>query len=154
MSSDLGIILVKVDRDTVDTVALVGRRVETFTFEDVSQVATTVLASDLDPLHAPTPVRVPVDRSWNSVEESRPAATRVELGGSFVKRRIAAGASVDTFLGVVLVVFASTAHLCALLAKDAELFRVELGAPFRVGHALGEGLGSSLLGGGGTHLEV
>ena len=40
----------------------------------------------------------------------------------FIQRRIAAGACVDTGVGIVLVELARTGRLGALLAEDAELF--------------------------------
>lgn len=98
-----------------------------------------VVASDLDPLHTPTPIRVPVDRARNSVEERRPAATTIEFGCCLVQRRVAPCACVDTIFGVVLVVFTRTGHFSSLFTQDAELLGVELGTPFRVGHAFGEG---------------
>lgn len=132
---------------------LVGRRVESFALEDVSEMTAAVLASDLDSFHAPTPVRVSINGTWNGVEEGRPTATGIELGGRLVERRVTTCACVDTLLGVMLVVLARSCHFSALLAKDAELLWVELGAPFGVGHALGERFGSGLGRCGRTHLE-
>jgi hypothetical protein len=40
----------------------------------------------------------------------------------FVERRVTAGASVDAFVGIVLVVFASKWGFSALLSEDTELF--------------------------------
>ncbi|KAI3478708.1 hypothetical protein L1887_59345 [Cichorium endivia] len=79
---DLGVILVKVDRDAVYAVTLVGGRVESLTLENVTEVTAAGLASDLDPLHSPAAVDVAVDGAWNGVEEGRPSTARVELGRS------------------------------------------------------------------------
>lgn len=53
---NFGLILVKVDRDAVNTVTLISGSIEAFSFKDVAQVTAAVLASDLNTLHAPTPV--------------------------------------------------------------------------------------------------
>src|SRR5689334_10064176 len=76
----LGCISIKVDRDAVDTMPLVGRGVESLTFEHMPQVASAVLASDFDPLHAPAPIRVSVNGARDRIEECRPSTTAVELG--------------------------------------------------------------------------
>lgn len=107
-------------------------------------MASAVFARNLDPLHAPTDVRVSIDRAGDSIEKGRPTTARVELGRCLVEWRIAAGTCVDTFFGVVLVVLACACHFGPLFTQDTELFRVELGAPFRVGHALRKRLGGRL----------
>lgn len=150
---DLGIILVKVDRDAVYAVTLVGGRVEPLAFEHVAEVTTTGLASDLDSLHAPAAVDVAIDGARNGVEEGGPSTARVELGRGLVQGRVAARAGVHAVLGIVLVVLACSSHLGALFAQNAELLRVELGAPLGVRHALGERLGSGLRRSSGAHLE-
>ncbi len=55
------------------------------------------------------------------VEICRPSAARLELVVCFVEWRVAAGTSVDAFLGRVLVVLAGKWSFSALLSKDAEL---------------------------------
>lgn len=55
-----------------------------------------------------------------TVEERRPPAPTVELGGALVERRVAPGAGVDT-LPLEVLILAGTRKLSALLPQDAEL---------------------------------
>lgn len=101
---------------------LIGRRRVSLSLEHMSQMPTTVCAHYLYPLHAERPVCMPCDRAWDGVEESRPAASGLELLVCAVEGCAASGAGVCTLAWVVLVVGAREGSLGALLADDAELF--------------------------------
>lgn len=135
---DLGVICIKIERDAVDAMPLVGRRVETLPLEDMPQMTSTVLAGDLNPFHAQGAISVTIDRTRNGVEEGGPAAARVELGRGLVEWRVTTCTGVDTVLGIVVAVLACPSHFGPLLSKDSELLWVELGAPLGVRHALRE----------------
>ena len=85
-------------------------------------MASTVVAHNLGPHHSQARVRSLAHSIWESVPKGRPAAPGVKLVICFIQRRIAAGACVDTGVGIVLVELARTGRLGALLAEDAELF--------------------------------
>jgi hypothetical protein len=69
---------------------------------------------------------VPGHGTWKAVEICRPAAAGLELVVGFVERSIAAGASVDALVGIMLVVFAGEWGFSALLSEDAKLFYIVL----------------------------
>ena len=116
------IILVEFQRDTVDTMPLIGRRSIALALEDVAQVSAAICAYDFCSLHAKRAVCMPGHRTGNIVEISRPSAARFELVVGFVERCVAAGACIDTGLGRMLVIFASEGCLGTLFAENAELF--------------------------------
>ena len=64
------------------------------------------------------------DRAWYRVEICRPAAAGFEFMGRRVERGVAAGASIDTAAGHVLVVRTGIGGFGTLLTKDTELFYV------------------------------
>lgn len=104
---------------------LIGRRLVSFSFEDMPQVSATVAAYDLGPLHAKSAVRVPGHRSWHGVEESRPPAARLKLVIRCIEWRVAARASIHAFVRMVLVIFSGEGRFGALLSKNAKLFYME-----------------------------
>ena len=76
------------------------------------------------------------DRAWDRVEIRRPAAAGFEFMGRSIEGGIAAGASIDTTAGHVLVIRAGIGGFGTLLTEDTELLYVG---------ALGERLESSKL---------
>lgn len=70
----------KLDADTVHTVALISGCWEALPLEHMAQVATAVLASDLNTCHAKGAVLMALNCVGQVVIERWPAATRVELG--------------------------------------------------------------------------
>lgn len=76
--------------------SLVGRSRVSLALEDMTQMTSAVAAHNLRPLHAEGGIRVPSHGSRNGVEESRPAAARLELVLSRVDGGIAAGAVVGS----------------------------------------------------------
>jgi len=100
---------------------LVSRCWVSLSLENVAEMTAAVRADDLGPLHTPTTVNVSRHGAGNGVVERRPSATALELLLRGVKRRVAAGAGVDTAGRRVLVVLAAEWGLGALLAEDAEL---------------------------------
>lgn len=137
---DLGIILREGERDAVDAMPLVCWRLEPFALENMSKVTAAAVTRDFDAFHAPASVAVAIDGARNGVEEGRPAAAGVKLRSCFVQRGIASSTCVDAILGVMLVEFAGSGSLGALLSQNSKLFWVQLSAPFRFGHALRERL--------------
>ena len=133
------IILVELQRDTVDTVPLIGRVVISLALEHMSQMSSTVTANNLRPLHTESAICMPRHRTRDVVKVRWPSTARLELVFRGVKRCIAAYTCVDAFLGVVLVVFTGEGCFGALLAYDAELLLVELRLPFVVGARVGVG---------------
>lgn len=101
---------------------------ESLALENMSQMASTVIAHNLGSHHAQARVGFLAYSSWHGVPEGRPSAARVELVVCFVERRVATGAAVDAGGRVVLIVFAGAGHLGALLPEDAELFCSQLSA--------------------------
>lgn len=95
--------------------AFVRRGIETFPFEDMSEVATACSAGNLCPGHERGPVLVTVDRTGNGIIECWPSTAGIELGCALVQRRSAPPAIVDTWL-VKLVIFAGSRRLSAFLA--------------------------------------
>ena len=82
----------------------------------------TITAHNLRPRHPKRAIRMPRHRPRDTVEIRRPAASRLELVGRLVQRRIARRAGVNARGGHVLVVLAGEGRLGALFAEDAELF--------------------------------
>jgi hypothetical protein len=102
-------------------VTLVSRGRVSLALEDVTEMATTVGADNLSALHTESAVSVSGYSTRDSVEESRPAAARLELVVGLVKRSLAASTGVDTLRGHVLVKVAAVGRLGALVTEDAEL---------------------------------
>ena len=100
------IILVELQRDTVDTVPLIGRVVISLALEHMSQMSSTVTANNLRPLHTESAICMPRHRTRDVVKVRWPSTARLELVLSSVDRRIAAGASVGAGSRRVLVVLA------------------------------------------------
>lgn len=115
------VVLVELDADRVDAVSLVGGRGVALAFEDVSKVAPTVGAHNLNPLHAKGTIHVSCHSSRHCVEEGWPSTSTLELLVGRVEGSFAAGAGVDSLVGVVLVVLAAEGRLSALLAEDSKL---------------------------------
>lgn len=90
------IALVELDAHRIDAMSLVRRRRVSLALEYMSQMASTVAAHNLRPLHAESAVGVPCHGARDSVEESRPAAARLELVLRGVDGCLAAGASVGS----------------------------------------------------------
>ena len=97
-----------------------GSRVS-LALENVTKMAATVGANNLSALHAESAVSVSGHSTGHGVEESRPAAARLELVVGLVERSLATSAGVDTLGGHVLVKVAAVGGLGALFAEDAEL---------------------------------
>jgi hypothetical protein len=87
----------------------------------MSQVASTVAANDLCPLHAESAVGVSGHGARNGVEEGRPSATGLELMLGSVDGRVATCASVCAGGRGVLVVLARERCFGAFLTEDSEL---------------------------------
>jgi len=124
-----GVILVEGERDSVHTVTLVSRSRISLALEDVTEMATTVGADNLSTLHTEGAVGVSGHGTRDSIEESRPAAARLELVVGLVERSLTAGTGVDTLGGHVLVKVAAVRRLGALVTEDAELLRAQLSLP-------------------------
>ena len=90
------IILVELQAHAVHTMPLVRRGRVSLSLENVSQMTSAVRAHDLRPLHTECAISVSCHSPRNVVEICRPAAARLEFVIGFVKRRVAAGAGVDT----------------------------------------------------------
>lgn len=75
--------------------SLVRGRREALSLKDVTQVATTSPTRNLDSLHTKRAVNVPVNSSWDSIEEGRPATAGFELCVGFVQWRVAACTGVN-----------------------------------------------------------
>lgn len=108
------------------TVALISRRGVPLTLEHMSQMATTVGAHNLGPLHAKGAIGVSSHSPRDGVEKGRPAAARLELVVGFVERGVAASAGVGAFGGHVFVKGAAEGGFGAFVAEDAELFCANL----------------------------
>jgi hypothetical protein len=102
-------------------VTLVGRGRVSLALEDVTEMAATVGANNLSALHAKSAIGMSGYSTRDGIEESRPAAARLELVVGLVERSLAAGTSVDTLGGHVLVKVAAVGRLGALVTEDAEL---------------------------------
>jgi hypothetical protein len=94
---------------------------ESLPFEDMSQVATAVVAYNLRPHHSQAGVFALAHGVGNGIPECRPSASRIKLMVRFVERRVAAGAGIHARGRVVLVVFARAGHFSAFVAEDSEL---------------------------------
>jgi hypothetical protein len=127
-----GIVLIKLQTDTVHAMPLVRWRLEPFPLEHMSEMAATVTADNLDALHAPGVVHVSSDGARDRVKIGGPAAARTELVVRLVERSVAGGAVVDPFGRVVFVVFTGECRLGSLLTDYSKLLWMQenLVSPF------------------------
>lgn len=79
------LLIAEVQRHRVDTVPLICRRRISLALENMTQMSTTVIAHNLNPLHAKRAILIPSNSARNGIEESRPAAPRLELVGGLVE---------------------------------------------------------------------
>lgn len=89
-------VLRKAQTDTVDTVSLIGRRVESLALENVPKMTATVVANNLGPLHAKGVIDMSLHGTGDRIKVSGPATARLELVVGSVEGRITAGAVIDT----------------------------------------------------------
>ncbi len=115
-------LLPKPQTNTINTMPLIRRRRIPLALKNMPQMASTVTAHNLRPLHPKRPVHVPRHRPRDAVEIRRPPAAGLELVRRLVERCGAARARVDARGGGVFVVAAGEGRLGAFLAEDAELF--------------------------------
>lgn len=101
--------------------ALISRSGVPLALENVTEMTTTVGANNLSTLHTESAVGVPGDSTGHSIEESRPAAARLELVVGLVEGSLTASTGVDTLRRHVLVKIAAVGGLGTLFAEDAEL---------------------------------
>jgi hypothetical protein len=106
---------------------LVGRGRISLALENVTEMATTVGADNLSALHAESSVSVSGNGTGDGIEESRPAAARLELVVGLVERSLAASTGVDALRRHVLVKVAAVGRLGALFAENAELLCCAIG---------------------------
>jgi hypothetical protein len=116
------VIFRKLQADAVDAVPLIRWCIIALSFEDMTQVAATVAADNLRPLHAESTVCMSRDCARDGVIICWPATARLELVIGFVEWRIATSACVDTRIGHMFVVFTCTWSFGAFLSKNSELF--------------------------------
>jgi len=121
----------EIERNGIHAVPFVGGSLETLAFEDMAEMATTSGTSDLNSGHPKCAVSVPRNCSGDSIEESRPATSTRELGGRFIERSAASGASIYT-VRLVLFVLSRTRRLSSFLPQHPELFSRKDRSPFRV----------------------
>lgn len=113
--------------------ALIRRRWESLSLENMAQVAAAVGADNFGSDGAKASVLVPGNRAGDAIKICRPTAARVELVRRLVERRIACSAGVGTLLGVVLIKLSSAGGLSSLFSENPELRRIQNGAPFVIG---------------------
>jgi len=118
--------------NAIHTMPLIRRPAVALPFKHMTQMAATIRTDNLRPAHAQAPILPPINGTRHTFEEGRPPATAVELARAPVQLRVAAGASVDSGGGVV-VVGAAIRAFGAAGTEDAELFRGEDRTPFVVG---------------------
>lgn len=73
------VVLVEVQRDTVDAVTFIRGCIVSFSFEHMSQVSAAVGADNLSPLHAKCSIGMASDGSLYGIKVRWPAASRLEL---------------------------------------------------------------------------
>ena len=101
--------------------ALVRRRRESLSLENMAQVAAAVGADDFRPYRTKASVLMSSHCARDAVEIRRPAAARAELVSGLVERRIACSAGVDALLGGVLVKLSSAGGFSSLFSENSEL---------------------------------
>jgi len=102
-------------------VTLIGGSRVSLALENVTKMAATVGADNLSALHSESAVGMSSHSTRHGIEESGPAAARLELVVGLVERSLTASTGVDTLGGHVLVKVAAVGGLGALFAEDAEL---------------------------------
>jgi len=119
----------EIQGDGVDTVTLVRRGREAFSFKDVTQVTTAIFANDLDALHPERDVLVTLHSPRDLIVKSRPPTPRVEFELRFVQRS-------TTTLAVVrprVIVLVKCASVCDMRSKmrwrEVVWFRVSIDLP-------------------------
>lgn len=75
---------------------LIGGRRVSFALEHMSQVSSAVAADNLRPLHTESGISVPSHSARDGIEESRPAAARLEFVLRGVDGRLTASAVVGS----------------------------------------------------------
>lgn len=95
----------EIQTDTIDTMAFVRRGGEALTLEDVAQMTATVRADDFNTRHPQAAVFVASHGPRDAVEVGGPSTAGLELRVGLVEGCVAPRTGVDTFAGVVLVVF-------------------------------------------------
>jgi len=139
-----GVVLVEGERDSVHydvvstslqasrreertAVTLIGGSRVSLALENVTEMTAAVRADNLSTLHTESAVGVSGHSTGHGIEESRPAAARLELVVGLVERSLTASTGVDTLGGHVLVKVAAVGGLGALFAEDAELLCCAMG---------------------------
>jgi len=100
---------------------LVGRRRITLALEHMTQMPSTVVAHNLNPLHTKRAILISANGARDCIEERGPSTTGLEFVAGFVQRRLTSCTCVQAGGRGVLVILAHIGRLGTLLAKDAEL---------------------------------
>jgi len=119
----------EIQRDAIHAMSLVRRRFVAFSLEYMAAMASTFAASDLCSGHTKRSILVPVNSSWDRIEESWPATMRVKLCRALVKRLPTSTTVVDSSFFRMLI-FSSTRRLSSFLSKNSKLLRREDSPPF------------------------
>ena len=109
-----------------------------FTFKDMTQVAITVGTSHLYTGHSEGLIFDGLQSTWNGIEESGPATTRVKFGIGFVKRQTTTDTLINTlFTCWSIGVLSCEGPLSAQLPQYSELFWGKNSSPFFIwfGHS-------------------
>ncbi|MFT5998487.1 MAG: hypothetical protein ACI81P_000940 [Neolewinella sp.] len=122
----------ELEREAVDAVASVLRS-KALPFENVAQVAATVVAGNFDPVAVG--IADLLDGAWYFVVEARPAAAAAELILTVVQRVITAPADEDA-VDLEVVVLPNKRHLCAFTDNNTLFFGSEGVVIFRSFHAV------------------
>lgn len=101
--------------------ALIRRRRESLSLENMTQVAAAVGADNFGSDGAEASVLVPGNRARDAIKICRPAAARLELVCCLVERCVACRASVGALLGVMLIKFSSARGFSSLFSENPEL---------------------------------
>lgn len=110
----------ELERDAVDAMSFIGGSTKTFSFENMTKMATACCTIDL--YSSPIWVCGSGDGTRDSIKECRPATTCVELCGWFVKRSLATCTAVDSFF-VEINVFSGSWIFGAFLTENPKLLR-------------------------------
>lgn len=98
-----------------------GSRVS-LALKHMAEMTSAVGTDNLRSLHAKCAVHMSGHSTGDRIKVCRPTAARLELVVGGIKRGIAAGAVVNTFGRVMVIVFTSAGAFSSLLAEDSELF--------------------------------
>lgn len=79
------LLLAELERDRIDTMTSIGGCLVSFAVEDVSQMSSTVLASDFGAFHPEGAIFMCFQCAWDAIVESRPSTARIELGFGLVQ---------------------------------------------------------------------